>query len=164
MAVRGHFIGDYSLHEPGTGDGIGASDFLLVTDKSIPFAFIDENGKYNITIDESFITDGATTPWFLQSIPWMRRYGKIRRAAWCHDFAWVLHHLGRERFGFLQSNAMFYDACIACELKVYQAFLCWLAVTLFGWHMWLGKSYRRKQALACVNLAGTIMRRKGIVR
>lgn len=33
MSVRGHFIGDYSLHEPGDNDGIGTSDFLLVADR-----------------------------------------------------------------------------------------------------------------------------------
>src|SRR6478609_6366380 len=99
-AVRGHFIGSYALYEPSPGDGIGTSDFLLVTDRITPFAFVDDTGKVIIVIDESFITDGATTPWFLQSVPFLRRYGRIRRAAFCHDWAWTLHHLGRDRFGF----------------------------------------------------------------
>jgi hypothetical protein len=160
----GHFIGEYTLHEPGDGDGIKADDFLLVANKLEPFAFVDTDGKVIITIDESFITDGATTPWFLQSVPWLRRYGRIRRAAFCHDWAWTLHHLGRELFGFWKSNAMFYRACRVCGLSVFEAGTCWLAVTLFGWPMWMGKERCQAKARAKVNIAGVVMRQKGIVR
>ena len=158
-----HIIGKAPLYDPAPGEG-SPDDFLVVPDATTPLSFVDGNGRVVITLTEPFVTDGATTPWFLQPVPWLRRYGRIRHAAFFHDWAWVLHHLGRDVFGFRASNAMFYEACLACGLRKYQAFLCWLCVTLFGWPMWMGKEKRRRQAMSCLAEARTSMRMKGISR
>ena len=167
MRDHGHFIGSYGLFEPNDWDGTPIAgfepdDFLIVPDKIKPFSYVDATGKVIVTIDRPFITDGATTPWFLQIFRWLRRYGMIRKAAFLHDEMWVAHHLGEQLFGFFKSNRIFRDMCRVCGLNAVQAWICWSAITVFGWHMWLRKSKRRAQAHACVNLGRTLAIRKGL--
>lgn len=164
IAEPAHFVGSCSLGEPDPETGAGPDDFLLVPDRTAPLAFVGADGRVVLAITEPFVTDGATTPWFLQPVPWLRRYGRIRRAAFCHDWAWVLHHLGREPFGFARSNEMFRQACVACGLRRWQARLCWLAVTLFGWPMWVGRARRARQARECLAQARSTLRNRGTPR
>jgi hypothetical protein len=156
----GHFVGIYALYEPDPGDGVGPADFLLVPDG---FGFIEGDGKQSVVMDRPFLTDGATVPRVLRLTVWLDPYGKFRKAAFLHDWAWVLHHLGEQRFTFRETNQLLYDACLSCKLRAWQAWIVWLAVTLFGWGIWTGsKENRQAKARAKVNLAGTIMRQKGI--
>lgn len=153
--IEGYFSGDWSLHESGEPD-----TFLLIP-SAMAFAFTRPNGEV-ITIDRPFVTDGASIPRFVRLFKWLDPYGTFRRAAFIHDFLWILRYTNEQFTSFWKSNIILYEGCRVCGLWTWQACIVWFVVTTCGWPSWIIGKWQRKRAARKVNVARRALIRKGI--
>ncbi len=100
------------------------------------FLFIDKNGiKRTIEIPCGFITDFASIPrpfW-----PIIKPTGLIAKAAIVHDYLYANKIFDRKT-----CDEIFYIAMRAADVSHWKAYICYLAVRLFG-----SKFYYRKMVI-----------------
>ncbi len=85
-----------------------------------------------VTVPLGFISDDASTPKFLDWVPFLDRQGLSRRPGLLHDAA---YNLGREK-GKDWCDALLRDACLAEGMTLWQAGIYFKGVQWFGASSW----------------------------
>lgn len=93
-----------------------------------------KDAEVTITVPVGFLSDDASTPKFLDAVPWLDRQGLSRRPGLAHD---ALYSLGRSR-GKDWADKMLQAFCLAEGMNAFQAACYYQGVHLFGASSWAG--------------------------
>ncbi len=99
--------------------------------------------EWTIRVEEGFVHDGASVPWWAWSVSGLRPDGLIRAAALAHDA--IYRHHGRLPNGWIEprriftrreADKLFYDLMIEAGIARWRAYLVYRAVRLGGRRAW----------------------------
>lgn len=113
---------------------MGSREWMYIPDQNNPLRYTSKNGMV-ITLNRPFITDGASIPKLLWSIPWLDPYVWFP-AALLHDYLWELRYSGEALTDFKTSNILLKEACGTLNVPPFFQFLIYWSVTLFGRKLW----------------------------
>lgn len=89
--------------------------------------------KKYIRVPASFITDFASSPFFLWS--WLPPFGKYTKATVLHDYLYRVKSRTRK-----QADLIFYEAMLVAGTPTWKARLMYYGVRFFGFPAWHGRS------------------------
>jgi hypothetical protein len=90
-----------------------------------------------IEIPEGFVTDFASTPFFLWWI--LPPTGRYTRAALVHDKLYSDHRRGVYHYSRAFADAVLLEACRDCKCRELTCETIWIGVRIGGWKAWHAK-------------------------
>jgi len=94
-----------------------------------PFIYIYSKGKAKIIVPIDFVTDFASTPWFLKNI--FPSYGKYGKASVIHDYLYSKKIYTRKKCDLIFKDAMKTSGVSRIKIRI-----IYLAVRMFGWRFY----------------------------